>query len=178
MTIGKRLDKLIPLDIFGPRISLTFNGRTSFKTTTGAILSVIALTAVLAYAMQTLAQVYVADIASTSVEELYETTYFSEVLELANQDFQIGVGLLGEEIPIEIASLKLEHKKITYVQNGENYDRVKEYTEIPMISCVEKFADWLDLVREKRKDTDLGTAERLLAGFRTLQCPEDLVLPV
>lgn len=60
------LQSITPIDIFGPRIALTFKGYTEFKTGFGALVSIVIGTAVLGYALESMVKVAQGEVSNTT----------------------------------------------------------------------------------------------------------------
>lgn len=106
--------KAVALDLFAPPVRLTYKNRTVFKTKLGALFSVLMMTGVMIYAFSTLGKIVNGTVDTVTMNELFkpswEPTYFAP----GTLGFDFGVGILGTQIPEQIATIKVEHVTQTW----------------------------------------------------------------
>ena len=99
------------LDQFAPEVSLTFEGRTKFKTINGAIATLVVFGLIASYASIGFVRVVSGEIESITTQQLFTNLGQEGLagLKATELGFKFAVGILGEELDPTYATLKAQY---------------------------------------------------------------------
>ena len=122
------------IDMFAPEVSLTFEGRTKFKTSIGAIATLISVLIVGAYITQAFVKVVSGQKESITTQLLHRSLHTESSFNPADFGFSIAFGSLEQQLDPEYVQFQLERRKVTYV----NDTQVVETIAMPVEPCADQ----------------------------------------
>lgn len=96
--------KLTKVDMFGTLIGLTFEGGTKFKTSWGAINTILCFTIIFGFTVQGGIKFLNNETVGLEKQMGYESSFDESALNLSELDFKIAFGILNEELDPRIGS--------------------------------------------------------------------------